>query len=810
MFKMVIMIKKNKLPLHFGIKIDKIFSTKAKPNMKYPFVVILFIISNALYSQSTTKESPLNTIENNPFFHNYNIENFYLHTNKSLYFTEERVFFKAYVVNEANNKPNLDTKNLHVNIYDFNNQLILSKLFYTENGVSSGSIALPKDLESGEYTIQLDTQWNKNFKEGSNFTIQIHNLKDSKIETTILENEEIEDHQNQSEDINEDSITFFPESGSLLEDVENTIFFNIKSDEQPQIIGKIIDITTGQEVAKIENRNSTSVKSTFNYNSNFIAVFNIDGKTQKIELPSANPIGFILTKTNTKQDNTVNFKLKTNAKTLANTDNKFTYAVLHQKGIVNATAPFNLSESILTYNLNFLKTDLFNGLNTVSVFDSQNKLITERSFYNKDTKQGDILTSIINQDKDSISLDLSLVNINKATNISISVLHEDSKVIDYKSKIQNTINKEYTALKDNQTSSFTYNKIKNKPLLFENEKGLIIKGTLNSDIKKPKDYKVILVSPKNNILLSRALNSDKTFEFKNVYFTHPSEYSLTLIDKENKIIKADFYVYNTFINYNADSTIIKPKKINASKKKVLQENMVYKNTELPQQKNIEILDEVVLDNIEKIKEEKIKKILKKNPILALNKGFSNYYLIDINKNHESLESYLRKLPGLDIVYINGETYIYLQRKSELAKITLDGSPISQSRGFSLANQSVNSFELITVKISELGYQGTFSGNVNLISRKDYSKLKIRNSDVKQHKTNTGFNFNATTLNDSNLFYPIKQTEKEYSTIDWVPDFTLNPNTTNILKIKKPIDEHVKLIIQGISLDGDLIYKIIEL
>ncbi|WP_090840452.1 DUF4397 domain-containing protein [Olleya namhaensis] len=778
--------------------------------MKYPFVVILFIISNALYSQSAVKESPLNTIENNPFFHNYNIENFYLHTNKSLYFTEERVFFKAYVVNEANNKPNLDTKNLHVNIYAFNNQLILSKLFYTENGVSSGSIALPKDLESGEYTIQLDTQWNKNFKEGSNFTIQIHNLKDSKTMTSFLENEETEDHQNQSEDINEDSITFFPESGSLLEDIENTIFFNIKSDDQAQITGKIIDINTEQEVAKIENRNSTSAKSTFNYNSNFIAVFNIDGKTQKIELPSANPTGFILTKTNTKQDNTVNFKLKTNAKTLANTDNKFTYAVLHQKGIVNATAPFNLSESILTYNLNFLKTDLFNGLNTVSVFDSQNKLITERSFYNKDKTQGDILTSIINQNKDSITLDLSLINVNKATNISISVLHEDSKAIDYKSKIQNTINKEYTALKDNQTSSFSYKKIKNKPLLFENEKGLIIKGTLNSNIKKPKDYKVILVSPKNNILLSRALNSDKTFEFKNVYFAHPSEYSLTLLDKENKIIKADFYVYNTFINYNADSTIIKPKKLKASKNKVLQENIVYKNTELPQQKNIEILDEVVLDNIEKIKEEKIKKILKENPIIALNKGFSNYYLIDINKNHESLESYLRKLPGLDIKYFNGETYVYLQRKSELAKITLDGSPISQSRGFSLANQSVNSFELITVKISELGYQGTFSGNVNLISRKDYSKLKIKNSDVKQHKTNTGFNFNATTLNDSNLFYPIKQTEKEYSTIDWIPDFTLNPNTTNILKIKKPIDEHVKLIIQGISLDGDLIYKIIQL
>ena len=66
------------------------------------------------------------------------------------------------------------------------------------------------------------------------------------------------------------------------------------------------------------------------------------------------------------------------------------------------------------------------------------------------------------------------------------------------------------------------------------------------------------------------------------------------------------------------------------------------------------------------------------------------------------------------------------------------------------------------------------------------------------------------ITDTELFYPNKTSENIYGTIDWVPNFTLNPNTTNILKIKKPIDEHVKLIIQGISLDGDLIYKIIEL
>ncbi|WP_281846704.1 hypothetical protein [Olleya namhaensis] len=799
--------------------------------MKYPFVVILFIISNALYSQSAVKESPLNTIEKNSFFHNYNIENFYLHTNKSLYFTEERVFFKAYVVNEANNKPNLDTKNLHVNIYDFNNQLILSKLFYTENGVSSGSIALPKDLESGEYTIQLDTQWNKNFKEGSNFTIQIHNLKDSKTMTSFLENEETEDHENQSVDKNEDNITFFPESGSLLEDVENTIFFNIKSNDQAQIIGKIIDTNTEKEVAKIENRNSTSAKSTFNYNSNFIAVFNIDGKTQKIELPSANPTGFILTKTNTKQDNTVNFKLKTNAKTLANTDNKFTYAVLHQKGIVNATAPFNLSENILNYNLSFLKTDLFNGLNTVSVFDSQNKLITERSFYNKDTKQGDILTSIINQDKDSITLDLSLANVNKATNISISVLHEDSKAIDYKSKITNTLLHQESGFNTEESNdqyfqqlhpnnSFVYQYKTKQKLPFTKEYGLKLIGKLNKVVKEPKNFQVTLAAGTNELFTSTKLNADNTFKFEKLYLTHPSEYNLLLMNKNGKSEEARFYIYSLNSDYQANK-ILKNKSITVNKNSIITKTIANRTTNtdfyFPISKNVEHLDEVVLEDVRAIRDRKIKAIKKENPYLAINAGLSRDYLIDPEKDHQTLAQYLlTKVSGVRVKTSGSNVYVYNIRRSgmdlspSLIRINLNGINVGQTNGLLDPNQPVSNFELISINPSGLGGGITNeSGVLNLITRKGksiYGKKYIS----KTYKTISGFEMQKEKITDTELFYPNKTSENIYGTIDWIPDFTLNPNTTNILKIKKPIDEHVKLIIQGISLDGDLIYKIIEL
>ena len=144
--------------------------------MRYFILIITLLLTQNTQSQSSNKNNRLESFNYDEYFHNYNIENFYLHTNKSTYFTDESVFFKAYVVNEVTNKPNLVTTNLHINLYDFNNQLVFSHLFYVEKGKSFGSIKLPKDLKSGKYTLQLNTQWNRNFKKGSNFSIIIQNL----------------------------------------------------------------------------------------------------------------------------------------------------------------------------------------------------------------------------------------------------------------------------------------------------------------------------------------------------------------------------------------------------------------------------------------------------------------------------------------------------------------------------------------------------------------------------------------------------------------------------------------------------------
>ena len=88
--------------------------------MKLTTLLFVFITSFFSYSQTSVNDDHINTIINSDYINNYTVENFYLHTNKDFYFTEENILFKAYVVHEEDNKPFLETTNLHVSLYNSN------------------------------------------------------------------------------------------------------------------------------------------------------------------------------------------------------------------------------------------------------------------------------------------------------------------------------------------------------------------------------------------------------------------------------------------------------------------------------------------------------------------------------------------------------------------------------------------------------------------------------------------------------------------------------------------------------------------
>ncbi|PKG52378.1 hypothetical protein [Olleya sp. 1-3] len=786
--------------------------------MRYTILLITLLISTFSFCQ-VNNSNLVEKITNSGFFHNYNVENFYLHTNKDVYFTGENIFFKAYVVNEVDNTPNMDTKNLHVNLYNNENKLVSSQLFHVEEGKTNGSIKLPAHLKSGQYTIQLDTQWNRNFKSGSNFLILVKNIDQTDFSTTVTTDIET----------TEEPITFYPESGSLIENNENVIYFKVKNDNVKAPIGRIVETKTGRRVAKIFPINSNYAKSTFFYDSEFTAIINVDGKKEKITIPKANKTGFTLYKTKSEKDDVINFQLSTNRETIKK--QKFIYAVHHKKGVLKTKASFNLTENILNYNFNILKSDLFPGLNTISVFDNQNKLLIERSFFYKDKKKVDILAKVISQSQDSTTLDLNLININKATNISISVLHEDSEVINYNTSITNTLLYQDTNFNTSESTdlyfqqqtlenSFVY-KSKDKQLPFSKEYGIKLIGSLNAPVKEPTSYQVALTSSTNEIFTTTDLKADKKFKFEKLYLTHPSEFTLLLLNKNGKSRESRFYIYNINTDYVAFNTLQNPISFRSDfiKPKITKKIYTQSELEVPKfiSKNVEQLDEVVLEDVQKRNEKRIKQIKKENLYLAINAGLSRDYLIDPDKDFQTLEQYLRTITGIRVVNDTSLIRVLNARpggnfkQQNYISIVIDGNFITQKAGgLQNPHRPVTDFELISVNLSGLGNGIVHqNGVINLVTRK--GKSITSNSYVsKNYKTTNGYNLNQETLSDSNLFYPSKSSEYAFSTIDWIPDFTLDPSAPNTIKIKKPIGEHVQLIINGVSLDGELIYKVIEL
>ncbi|WP_289046495.1 hypothetical protein [uncultured Olleya sp.] len=794
--------------------------------MRYFSLLIITTIS--LFSYSQEDNYLAERISNNELFHEYDIENFYLHTNKNFYFSGESVFFKAYVVNELDNTPNNDTKNLHVNLYDFENKLVSSHMFNVENGSTFGTVELPESLKSGQYTLQLDTQWNRNFKPGSNFSIIINNLKTQDFNSSITA----------STVPSENTVTYYPESGSLVENNENVIYFKVKSDNPKTPIGRIVETKTGRRVSKIYAINNNYAKATFFYDSEFTAIINSNNKKTKITIPKANKIGFSLYKTKTDIDSIVNFRLSTNKETIKK--HKYIYAVLHKKGVIKTKASYNLKRNTLNYNFNIIKNDLYPGLNTISIFDDNNNLLIERSFFYKEEKQNDILAKVISESKDSITLDLNLINITKDTNVSISVMHESNEVINSDLNITNTLLYEDTKFNTQETtdlyfqqqiqnSSFTYKSKTKYKLPFEKEYGIKLKGQLNKAIKKPQNYKVALNSNTNEIFSVTDLNADKKFEFEKLYLTHPSEFALLLLDKKGKTEESRFYIYDVSTKYKAPNILTNNKNSwskNDNFIKPKQTKTIFKPTELDVPalitNNIETLDEVVLDNIEQRKEKRIKQIKIENPYLRMNSGFSRDYLIDPEKDNMTLTEYLRRLQGVRIKVDTSQIKVYNARGGgnfmveNGIDVAIDGIIVARTKPKGVVeplpnpHRPVKDFELISVNLSGIGNGVKHqNGIINLISRKGKS-ISGKNYISKSYKTTNGYKLSIDKLNENKLFYPNKSSEYAFKTIDWIPNLTLSPDKQNIIKIKKPESENVILIINGVSLNGDLLSKIINI
>ncbi|MFD2554801.1 hypothetical protein [Sphingobacterium tabacisoli] len=142
------------------------------------FFISLLVLLNAAFIYGQEKGSEYIESQFNQSYKIYN-EWVYCHVNKNDFLANEDLYFQGYVLKEGNNFPSPFATNLIVDVINDKGKVVKQKIFYVENGIAPGQIAL-SDLPSGGYKFVAYTNWMRNFVNKNAFTSTFNIFKDQK------------------------------------------------------------------------------------------------------------------------------------------------------------------------------------------------------------------------------------------------------------------------------------------------------------------------------------------------------------------------------------------------------------------------------------------------------------------------------------------------------------------------------------------------------------------------------------------------------------------------------------------------------
>ncbi|MFA9194999.1 hypothetical protein AAGV33_11340 [Flavobacterium sp. FBOR7N2.3] len=316
------------------------------------------------------------------------VEKVYLHTDRSTYFVGEDLWYKAYNVNAYNNLLYDNSNVLYVELISADAKIVAQNKTNLEVGLGHGDFQLKDSLgvKPRHYQLRAYTNWNRNFGEDFVFKKEIEIidvLEDhSKVNktqngtTTTIKLQTIEAKKQ-----NTFKVDFFPEGGSLLENVTCIIGFKaVDTDGKPiEIKGEFFD-SNNEPVTAFESVHDGMGKFQFvpiEDKKYFAKVQNPAGEEMKVELPSVLKQGYLLSFRAIKGRNIIS--ISTNQATLSQNPNAVLTVICKAKGISYLETTQTLIETTFSFELPKDKTP--EGISQITLFDNTNKPHSERLVY---------------------------------------------------------------------------------------------------------------------------------------------------------------------------------------------------------------------------------------------------------------------------------------------------------------------------------------------------------------------------------------------------------------------------------------------
>lgn len=377
------------------------------------------------------------------FSFNYPQEKVFIHTDNASYTQGDTLWYKAYVVLAANNKPTTISKPMYVELLDQLGNVVERQIVEIKNGCASGQIPLTNTLFSGYFELRAYTKWMLSATQPQYFSRVIPIYKKVLAEEgnsrqiakyTLMGNNNLRPKEENSGL----TVRFFPEGGKLVDGLPTQVAFEVFDPDSGFVNtdGVLQDGTASAPIRSIYDGIGT-----FSYtpkaNPATVTV-NYKGKQRSFALPEAEPTGVSLSVVN--KDSLLEVYVRKNAKTTAGDSSLAIFLMYNSLPMLYKPVAFQDKSEIL-YKIP--TEGLPAGINWVAIVDDKAQVVADRPFfvYPKDAPQLNATTpdsaTIMPFHKIIYRLKLEDSKGNALKDVSLSVSVRDAIRSDYQNFAEN-------------------------------------------------------------------------------------------------------------------------------------------------------------------------------------------------------------------------------------------------------------------------------------------------------------------------------------------------------------------------------------
>ncbi|MFD1615793.1 TonB-dependent receptor plug domain-containing protein [Gelatiniphilus marinus] len=317
------------------------------------------------------------------------IEKTYLHTDRSQYTIGESLWYKVYSVYAYNNLLFDHSNMLYVELISPDSKIISRNKTRIEKGLGHGDFKLTDSVgvkKAGVYQIRAYTNWNRNFGEDFVFkkTIEILDVFKNQPEKKEASNtsKSIKEVKTVSEGRRSKfSVQFFPEGGSLVENVLSVVAFKAVDDRGKPIAveckvfdsdGALVSIMGSIHDGMGQFQLKPTKGKTYH-----AEITTVNGVQIKADLPKAIAQGYVIS--SKKRNDKDIITISTNDATLKQNPNAPVTIICTTRGITYFEGTQPLENTTLSFELP--TADFPDGISQVTLYDANLVPQTERLVY---------------------------------------------------------------------------------------------------------------------------------------------------------------------------------------------------------------------------------------------------------------------------------------------------------------------------------------------------------------------------------------------------------------------------------------------